>query len=223
MISQIGERFNTIRLMGLTGRRSEGFGSEVVLGLLVRQPANCYQLDRRLSERFGSAEYTRGTARQAVARLVSVGLVRAVGAGEQGVGDKCVSRTMLYEATPSGVEHFRAWMWESVATPPLREELHAKVALCQSADLPRMIGVVRGAEAVCVGKLADLNFRIRSRRAGTDPESWEARMDLVVSTGDQAWWESRIKWLQRVRMFLEEEWRRCQQISGSRMVTRRTA
>lgn len=212
-----------IRLMGLTGRRATGFGSEVVLGLLVRRPANCYQLDRRLSERFGSAEYTRGTARQAVARLVSVGLVCAAGVGDQGVGGEGVLRTTLYEATPAGVEHFRAWMWESVATPPLREELHAKVALCRSDDLPRMIEVVRGAEMVCAGKLVSLNARIRSRRAGTDPERWEARMDLVVSTGDQAWWESRIKWLQRVRMFLEEEWQLCQSMCGSRVVTRRTA
>ncbi len=220
---QKDEFFNTIRLMGLTGRRSEGFGSEVVLGLLVGQRANCYQLDRRLDERFGSAEYARGMARQAVARLVSAGLACPVGGGKQEVGDNTVSRTTLYEATAAGAEHFRVWMWESIETPPLREELHAKVALCRSDDLPRMIEVVRGAELVCAGKLAGLNSRIRSRRAGADPERWEARMDLIVSTGDQAWWESRIKWLQRVRMFLEEEWQRCQSMCGSRVVTRRTA
>jgi DNA-binding PadR family transcriptional regulator len=219
----MGLSFNTMRLMGSVARRSEGFGGEVVLGLLSRQPANCYQLDQRLGERFGSAEYTHGTARQAIKRLVNEGLVRAVDVEEHVAGDGSRSGTTTYEVTQAGVERFCEWMWASVSTPPVREELHAKVALCQPADLPRMIEVVREAEMVCAGKLNGLNWRIRSRRRDTDPEDWQVRMDLVVSTGDQAWWESRIKWLQQVRTYLESEWRRCQPKSGSRTVIRRMA
>jgi DNA-binding PadR family transcriptional regulator len=209
--------------MARVARRSEGFGREVVLGLLAEQPANCYQLDQRLGERFGSAEYSHGTARQAIKGLVEEGLVRVVDAEERVTADVSRAGTTTYEVTPAGVERFRGWMWASVSTPPVREELHAKVALCQPADLPRMIAVVREAEVVCAGKLDGLNWRIRSRRRDTNPEDWQVRMDVVVSTGDQAWWESRIKWLQQVRIYLEGEWRRRQPTPGSRTVIRRMA
>jgi DNA-binding PadR family transcriptional regulator len=199
--------------MARAARRSEGFGREIILGLLAERPANCYQLDRRLEERFDSAEYAHGTARQAIRRLAEDGLVRPLGAAER-VLDGFRGRATTYEITSSGLERFAEWMWASVSAPPVREELHAKVALARPADLPRLIEVVREAELVCAGKLDMLNRDIRARRADRDPEDWQLRMDLVVSTGDQAWWESRIKWLQQVRIYLEGEWQRCQRKAG---------
>jgi DNA-binding PadR family transcriptional regulator len=193
-----------------------------VLGLLAEQPANCYQLDRRLAKRFGSAGYTNGTARQAIKRLIDEKLVRVVDDDPSmmptgGLG----ARATVYEVTPCGIGHFERWMRAAISTPPVREELHAKVALCRPADLPRMIVVVRKAESVCTGKLQGLNSRVRSRRCALDEEDFRARMDLVVSTGDQAWWESRIKWLQKVRVYLEDEWAR-QVEPCSRMVIQRS-
>lgn len=189
------------------GTRSDGLGREIVLGLLVERPDNCYQLDVRLESRFGSAGFTRGMARQAVRRLVDEGLVcpadrsgsrRARGGRDAGV----------YEATPAGVERFRKWVRASVSTPPVREELHAKIGLCRPCDLPRMIEVVMEAELACTARLQGLNFRLRGRRSSADPGLWPARMELAVSAGDQAWWESRISWLQNVRIYLEGElWR----------------
>jgi DNA-binding PadR family transcriptional regulator len=209
--------------MARVARRLDGFGRELVLGLLVEEPANCYQLDRRLAKRFGSAGYTNGMARQAINRLLDEELVRVIGREQRvvpvgGLG----ARARLYEATPSGIEHFERWMRAAISTPPVREELHAKVALCRPSDLPRMIMVVRNAESVCTGKLQGLNSRVRSRRFALDEEDFRARMDLVVSSGDQAWWESRIKWLQKVRVYLEDEWERHRVDSRSRMVMQRS-
>lgn len=209
--------------MAHVGGRSDGFGREVVLGLLVEEPANCYQLDRRLAKRFGSASYTNGTARQAIKRLAEEKLVCAMGGDQRVVSANGLrARATVYEATPLGVDHFEQWMRAAISTPPVREELHAKVALCRPSDLPRMIIVVRKAESVCTGKLQALNMRVRSRRCALDDEDFRARMDLVVSTGDQAWWDSRIKWLQKVRVYLEGEWDRCQVESRSQMVVQRT-
>lgn len=189
------------------GAGLDGLGREIVLGLLVERPDNCYQLDVRLESRFGAAGYARGMARRAVKRLVSEGFARPYEqpANEQGVRGSRDS--MVFEATPAGVERFREWMWASVSTPPVREELHAKIALCRPTDLPRLIEVVSEAELVCKSKVDGLNFRLRGRRSQVDPRAWSARMDLAMSTGDQAWWESRIKWLQQVRVYLEKEWR----------------
>jgi len=208
--------------MARVAQGGDGFGREIVLGLLVEERSNCYQLDRRLAERFGSAGYAYGTARQAIKRLVSEGFVCVVDAeGRVASGRRLRAGSTIYEVTPAGAERFERWMRASVSTPPVREELHAKIALCRPVDLPRMVEVVREAEEVCVGKLQGVNFRVRSRREEIDPEEWHARMDLVVSTGDQAWWDSRIKWLQKVRVYLEEEWKRCHAEHVSRTVIQR--
>lgn len=207
--------------MASVARGSDGFGREVVLGLLAEEPSNCYQLDRRLAQRFGSACYTQGTARQAIRRLVDDGLVRTVGERRVATGSGLRARVTVYEPTPTGVERFQRWMWAAVSTPPVREELHARIALCRPPDLPRMIAIVREAESVCMGKLHGLNLRVQSRRRDLDHEDFRARMDLVVSTGDQAWWESRIKWLQKVRVYLEDERKRYRMEPLSRTVIRR--
>jgi DNA-binding PadR family transcriptional regulator len=198
--------------MGRGSTASDEFGGEVILGLLAEEPSCSYQLDRRLAERFGSAGYTNGMARQTIMRLLKVGLVCPLDVDADVAPAPGVSRAgvVVYEPTSAGIKHFRRWMWASVTTPPVREELHAKIALCQPPDLPRMVALVREAETVCVGKLGDLNREVQARRNDADPQGWSTRMDLVVSTGDQAWWESRISWLQQVHLFLEEEWCRYQ-------------
>jgi DNA-binding PadR family transcriptional regulator len=205
--------------MGGGSTTSAEFGGEVILGLLAEEPSCSYQLDRRIADRFGSAGYTNGMARKTIMRLLKVGLVRPVDVEADGAPVPGVSRAgvIVYEPTSAGVKHFRQWMWASVTTPPVREELHAKVALCQPSDMPRMIALVREAVAVCAGKLQDLNLETQARRGRADPKRWSTRMDVIVTTGDQAWWESRIKWLQGVRVYLEQEWRAYQAGPRSRV------
>jgi DNA-binding PadR family transcriptional regulator len=208
--------------MARGSRGSDGFGRELILGLLAEAPANCYQLDRRLAERFSSADYTQGTARQAIKRLVDDGLVHASRGLHAASGHGLRARVTVYEPTPAGIDRFEEWMWAAVSTPPVREELHAKIALCRPPDLPRMVCIVREAESVCAGKLQSLNLQVRSHRQELDELDFRARMDLVVSTGDQAWWESRIKWLQRVRIYLENECALYSTRPRSAMVVRRS-
>lgn len=208
--------------MARGSRGSDGFGRELVLGLLAEEPANCYQLDRRLAERFGSAGYTQGTSRQAIRRLIDDGLVHARSGSHATSGHGLRARVTVYEPTPAGIERFEEWMWAAVSTPPVREELHAKIALCRPPDLPRMVCIVRDAESVCAGKLQSLNLQVRSHRQELNEHDFRARMDLVVSTGDQAWWESRIKWLQRVRIYLESECARYSQQMRLPVAVRRT-
>ena len=50
---------------------------DAVLGLLIEEPGNTYQLERRLERRFGSSEFAHGTAYHAVRRLAEQGLIRA--------------------------------------------------------------------------------------------------------------------------------------------------
>jgi DNA-binding PadR family transcriptional regulator len=180
----------------------EGLGREIVLGLLIERPGSGYQLEKRLRERFDSSDYAQGTARQTLSRLQELGFARPATAAARVPRSR---EATLWEATPAGVGAFRAWVRESVSTPPVREELHAKIALCQPRDLPRLIEVVREAERVCVFQLQAMNRRLRARREALPARDWAATMDLAVAAGETAWWDSRIKWLQGVRVFLDQE------------------
>lgn len=188
---------------------AEGLGRAIVLGLVVERADSCYQLDKRLGERFGSADYSSGTARQAVKQLEKDGLVRASEGRSRlrSVGGRVAA---IYEATPAGVESFREWLRASLSMPAVREELHAKIALCAPTDMPRMVEIVDEAIVVSTARLEGLNFRVRTRRGEFASTDWQACMDMIVSSGDQAWWESRLKWLHKVRAFLEAELRQLQ-------------
>ncbi len=170
-------------------------GSEVVLGLLIERPGTSHDLEQRLRERFGSAQFGRGTAGKAMKRLADSGLVQ--------LQESCAPG--IYRPTQAGILHFRRWIRSAVSTPPVREELHAKIALCEPADLPAMIEVVRAAETQCVAKLQGIGWRMQDEQAGIASRDWKQRMGFIVSSADVAWWGGRIKWLQGVKMSLERE------------------
>lgn len=184
---------------------------EAVLGLLIEQPGNSYQLERRLEARFGSAQFAHGTAYQAVKRLSKQGLIRTLD-GDQPIMAARAEAGYLpataYEATAAGIEHFDHWLRASTSMPPVREELLAKITFCGPEDLPRMIEIVREAELACMVQLEGLGERTRRahRLAGSD--EWRRLMGIIVSSGDAAWWDARIKWLQALRQYLLREGQR---------------
>lgn len=186
--------------MGQTSQQVVDFSSkEVVLGLVIEQPDNCYRLGQRLEKVLRGARYGRGTAEKAVKTLADAGLIRLLAEEDADAG--------VYETTPAGVAHFRGWLRASTSMPPVREELHAKIALCEPPDLPLMIDVVKEAELACMAELNDANKRTRSVRKTVGEREWGRRMGIIVAAGDAAWWDGRIKWLQSVRLYLEKEWR----------------
>ena len=187
---------------------------EAVLGLVIERSGNSYQLEQRLEGRFGSAQFSHATAYHALQRLAKQGLIRPIEASsspaEPGAGagtgtDAAESSATAYEATPAGIVHFRRWLLASTATPPVREELQAKISFCGPEDLPRMIQIVREAELACAVQLEDLNERMRRQRLLDRDDAWRRLMGMIVTAGDVAWWDSRIKWLQALRQYLQRE------------------
>ncbi len=204
--------------MASTVQQSAMSGGEIVLGLLVERPDTCYQLDKRLGERLDSAQFSRGTSARAVRRLLERDLIRACDREEQASLSVVDGRKKtVYEATPAGVEHFRRWLRASTQTPPVREELHAKIALWGSEDLPRLIEIVREAEIACVQQLQRLNRRMRLEPADVAVDEWTRTKQLIVISGEVSWWDARIKWLQDIRVYLEKEHHRRTAASGARL------
>lgn len=172
-----------------------------VLGLVIERPGYGYQLAQRLDERFGSSGFAPSGVYSALDQLSRDDLVRS--AGEMGAGParRAAPRT-IYEATEEGVDHFEAWMLDPSPAPPLRDELHMKIALCRPRNLPRLIEMVAGQEQVCLGRLQDLK-RLTQETAGASRD-WSAMMRMLATEAEVAFWNSRIEWLQNARELLEQ-------------------
>jgi DNA-binding PadR family transcriptional regulator len=187
-------------------KRTVGLSAgEAVLGLVIEQPDNASQLGQRLVERFRSAQFTRSTAHNALARLTQQGLVRAVDAQAQAAAEQG-----HYEATPQGVAHFRTWLRASSSSAPaLREELHAKVEFCGPDDLPQLIDAICVEERACArmfaaaqGRLSEAELIGSGRKTRT--EQWSALSRRAVLRDEAAMWGMRFKRLERLRARLEE-------------------
>jgi DNA-binding PadR family transcriptional regulator len=172
-----------------------------ILGLVIERPGYGYQLAQRLEERFGSSAFAPSGVYSALDQLSRDQLVRA--AGEMGLGPaKRAAPRMIYEATDRGVDHFEAWILGSSPAPPLRDELHMKIALCRPSNLPRLIDLVYGQELACMGRLRDLKRSSESEADG-DCRDWSRLMRGLSRDAEIALWKTRIDWLQRARELLE--------------------
>ncbi len=185
-----------------------------VLGLVIERPGYGYQLAQRLEERFGSSGFAPSGVYSALDQLSRADLVRS--AGEMGAGParRAAPRT-IYEATTEGVDHFEAWMLGSSPTPPLRDDLHMKIALCRPHNLAPLIDLVYGQELACLGRLGDLKRIAEVEPA--DSRAWPRLMRVLARDAEVAFWNARIEWLQSARELLErmsEESRRVPLLGG---------
>jgi DNA-binding PadR family transcriptional regulator len=172
-----------------------------VLGLVIERPGYGYQLAQRLEDRFGSSGFAPSGVYSALDQLSREALVRS--AGEMGAGPtKRAAPRTIYEATEEGVDRFEAWMLAASPTPPLRDELHMKIALCRPRDLPRLIEMVYGQELGCMGRLRDL--KQRAEEDPPDPREWSSLMRTLARDAEVAVWHARIEWLQSARELLEQ-------------------
>jgi DNA-binding PadR family transcriptional regulator len=175
-----------------------------ILGLVIERPGYGYQLAQRLEERFGSSSFAPSGVYSALDQLSRDGFVQAAReAGETGPGPaRRAAPRMIYEATAEGVEHFEAWMLGSSPTPPLRDELHMKIALCRPRNIPRLIDMVYGQKLACAARLRDLE-RLAETQAAGQTDEWAQRMRVLATETEIASWRARIEWLASARDLLE--------------------
>jgi DNA-binding PadR family transcriptional regulator len=172
-----------------------------ILGLVIERPGYGYQLAQRLDERFGSSAFAPSGVYSALDQLSRDAFVRA--AGELGPGPaRRAAPRMIYEATDRGIEHFESWLLGSSPTPPLRDELHMKIALCRPANLPRLIDLIYGQELACIGRLRDIKRSSDGEPPGAVQE-WSRLMRLLARDAEIALWKARIEWLRNARGLLE--------------------
>jgi DNA-binding PadR family transcriptional regulator len=183
-----------------------------VLGLVIERPGYGYQLAQRLEERLGSSCFAPSGVYSALDQLSRDELVRAAGELGPGPARRSAPR-MIYEATERGAERFEAWILGSSPTPPLRDELHMKIALCRPGNLPRLIDLVYGQELACIGRLRDLTQGSQSGAAdasagagpaplAAEPQDWSRLMRALTQDAEIALWKARIEWLRNAKELL---------------------
>jgi hypothetical protein len=86
--------------------------------------------------------------------------------------------------------------------PPLRDELHMKIALCRPRNLPHLIEMIGGQELVCLGRLRDL--KSVTEEVPGPAHDWSRLMGVLASEAEIAFWNARIEWLQSARELLEQ-------------------
>ncbi len=167
---------------------------------------------------FSSARRVAGPQLAAVGARAAAALAVDPGVGQRGVrhrqegaglqrsasrrapGARADSRS--FEATPAGVRHFEEWLLRSSTAPPLRDELHMKVALCQPHNLPRLVELVYGQELICLGRVQELKHTFE-RMSPPAPTRWSGLVLVHIRDAELSFWEARLSWLQGVRQSLE--------------------
>ncbi len=172
-----------------------------ILGLVIERPGYGYQLAQRLEERFGASSFAPSGVYSALDQLSRDGYVQAAREAGQGGARRSAPR-MIYEATTEGAEHFEAWMLGSSPTPPLRDELHMKIALCRPRNIPRLIDMVYGQKLACAARVRELE-RLAETQAAERSDEWAQQMRVLATETEIASWRARIEWLQSARELLE--------------------
>ena len=131
---------------------------------------------------------------------LQAGVGRQRSAARRAPGSRADSRS--FEATPAGVRHFEEWLLRSSTAPPLRDELHMKVALCQPHNLPRLVELVYGQELICLGRVQELKHTFERMRPPA-PTRWSGLVLVHIRDAELSFWEARLAWLQGVRESLE--------------------
>lgn len=172
-----------------------------VLGLVIDQPSYAYRIASGVRRQLRFADLADSYPYWALEKLETEGLVRRVDENGKPLPGGTPGRRAIYEATPLGVASFEGWLLSTAAEPPLRDDLHFRIALCRPHDAPRMIELVHGQELVCLGRVQDLK---RASEADTgEGTEWDRMVGVISRDAELAFWHARIEWLQGVREMLE--------------------
>lgn len=172
-----------------------------VLGLVIEQPGYAYRIASGVRRQLRFADLADSYPYWALEKLEHEGLVRRVDENGQPMREAANGRRAIYEATQDGVDQFEQWLLSTAAEPPLRDDLHFRIALCRPKDAPRMIELIHGQELVCLGRVHDL--KRDSEEGSEDSCEWERMVSVVSRDAELAFWNARIEWLRGVRARLE--------------------
>ena len=172
-----------------------------ILGLVVQRADTVAGIRRRLTEAFPHSGWSSSVAYADLQSLDEQGLLCLTEKGEARGGDR-------YEATPKGRVRFREWLREgSEAAPALHDPTRARLVLCEEADLPALLPLLRSEQKICAERFDRarwcLNKERRSAHFGPAGDSKEKGLLLALMADDALIWGNRSLRLKRLLQALE--------------------
>jgi DNA-binding PadR family transcriptional regulator len=167
---------------------------------VIEQPGYAYRIASGVRKQLRFADLADSYPYWALEKLENEGLVRRVDENGDPLSEGATGRRAIYEATEDGVESFEEWLLSTASEPPLRDDLHFRIALCRPRDAPRMIELIHGQELVCLGRVHDLK---RDSCEEASEGEWDHMVRVVSRDAELAFWNARIEWLRGLRKRLE--------------------
>lgn len=172
-----------------------------VLGLVIEQPSYGYQLAQRMQERCGAWGWESTGVYSALDSLTRDGYVQSL--REKGSGDTGrAAPRVIYQATPAGVEFFQAWLCESSAPSPARQELDLKLLFSGPELIPRLIELTWAQEQQYIDDLGTLPDTTQIGAADRT-STWSEVAVLLQRDAEVRLLQMRIEWLQQAREVME--------------------
>lgn len=176
----------------------------MVLGLMIERPGYGYGLQQQFTERLGFLGLAESSIYKTIERLQADGWVEEVGVPRLGPRHRGAQR-VLYRATPEGVTQFKQWMAEPSDRAVVRDELHAKLALSDPADLPDLLRTAEAQSQQCLAELSEIGQRAVPTTADVP---WAIVATALVDDFKARWLESLVDWLDQICKVIEERMER---------------
>lgn len=136
----------------MAGGSDGGLARQIILALVAEMSGTTRELETRFGRR--CPWYADRTVKRTLGRLRVSGLVEQhVERRETRRGRREVS---LWEATAAGRAESCEWVCSELSFPLYKDELYARMAFCDDADVPRLCQVIRAAQAKCESRLEQL-------------------------------------------------------------------
>jgi hypothetical protein len=150
----------------------------MVLGLACEESGTVADIQRRLTDLFPSADFSKNAAHMNLPYLARKGFVCLVEEGFE-------SSQNLYEGTISGVSHLRDWVTSRPPVPAMRETVHGRVEFATLEELAQLIILVRAEAKACQVTSDDAHERMlteQRRRIKSRPKGWAEELDAELSS-----------------------------------------
>jgi DNA-binding PadR family transcriptional regulator len=154
------------------------------LGFVLQQEDTTQGVARRMSRRFSSERFTRGSAHKSLPSLAEEGYVELVEEGSERPLDR-------YRATAKGEEHFYEWLRQTELPPTVRDALQCKLEFYEMTELPEVIESIReqqeafaAATNIAHERLQEEKRARRERRRRSLPTDW--RLELRIAKAKDA-------------------------------------
>jgi DNA-binding PadR family transcriptional regulator len=175
---------------------------QAVLGLVIERPGYGYQLAQRMGDRFGAWRWEPTGVYRALDTLAREGDVHPI--AEKGSGDTGrAAPRLIYEATPQGVEHFRAWMMAPSSPSPARQELDLKLLFSEIEFIPDLLAQIRSNEQRCINDLGALTS-VSGIAAHDSSITLRSIVVRLQADAEVLSLEARIKWLRNAHATLSQ-------------------